>query len=211
MKEYTYNGYAEKYDMSGVIQMGTGTFCVHDIFDPTPDFMKRADVIFTDPPGSTALLNGFYSKAGKAPRAESYAAFLNRLFEVIAEIDPAFLYVEAFKFNLESIERELRSRFPFVQVNTNTYYKKAENRCWIIAGGKTALPDIQLDGIDEETAIEKICSCGAFGCIGDPCIGKGLVGYYANLSGLPFVGTELNKNRLAVLCDRLEHGRGRMN
>lgn len=211
MKEYTYNGYAEKYDMSGVIQMGTGIFCVHDIFDPTPDFMKRADAIFTDPPGNTSLLNGFYAKAGKDQRPESYAAFLNRLFEVIAEIDPNFLYVEAFKYNRDMIEREMRSRFPLVQVNANTYYKKASNRCWIIAGGKTTLPDIQIDGIDEEAAIEKICSCGAFGCIGDPCMGKGLVGYYANAAGKPFVGTELNKNRLAVLCDRLEHGRGRMN
>lgn len=211
MKEHTYNGYAKKYDMSGVIQMGTGTFCVHDIFDSTPDFMKRADVIFTDPPGSLALLNGFYSKAKKDPRAETFDVFLSRLFAVIDEIGPAFLYVEAFKYNLKAIEQEIRSRFPFIQVCENTYYRKASNRCWIIAGGKTPLPDIQLDGIDEETAIERICACPDFSCIGDPCMGKGLVGYYANKAGKPFVGTELNPNRLAVLCDRLEHGRGRMN
>lgn len=27
MKEYTYNGYAEKYDMSGVIHMDTTVLC----------------------------------------------------------------------------------------------------------------------------------------------------------------------------------------
>lgn len=211
MKEYTYNGYAEKYDMSGVIRMGTGTFCVHDIFEPMPEFMKTADVIFTDPPGNTGLLNGFYAKAGKEPHPENYDAFFSRLFEVIDEIDPKFLYVEAFKYNFNMTVREVRKRFRFFQLYSNAYYKRAENRCWIIAGGKTELPSLHLDHIDEEAAIEKICSCEDFECIGDPCMGKGLVGYYANVAGKPFVGTELNKNRLAVLCDRLEHGRGRMN
>ena len=211
MKKYTYNGYAAKYDMSGIITMGTGTFCVHDIFDQTPEFMKRADLVFTDPPGSLALLKGFYSKAEKEARTNEYSCFLDRLFEVIAEIDPVFLYVEAFRYNRASIEEKVRDRYPFVRVSENTYYRKANNRCWIIAGGKKELPNIPLSGIDEEAAIEKICFSGAFSCIGDPCMGKGLVGYYANLAGRPFVGTELNENRLAVLCDRLEHGRGRMN
>ena len=210
MKKYTYNGYAEKYDMSGVISMGTGMFCVHDIFDPTPDFMKRADLIFTDPPGSMGLLKGFYSKAEKEARAESYGVFLDRLFAVIAEIDPVYLYVEAFRYNLKAIEEAVSGRYPFVRVSENTYYRKADNRCWIVAGGKKVLPDLQLNGVDEEVAIERICFSGAYTCIGDPCMGKGLVGYYANLAGKPFVGTELNENRLAVLCDRLEHGRGRM-
>jgi len=211
MRKYAYGGFSEKYDMSGVITMGTGTFCVHDIFDETPDFMKRADVIFTDPPGTMGLLNGFYAKAEKEVRTGDYGAFLRRLFEVIAEIDPKFVYVEAFRFNLDAIEQEIRARYPFVEISTNTYYRKAANRCWIVAGGKVELPYVRIDGLDEEAAIERICADVDYRCIGDPCMGKGLVGYYANLAGKPFVGTELNKNRLAVLCDRLEHGRGRIN
>ena len=35
---------------------------VHDIFDPLPDFMHRADLVFVDPPYNGAQLTGYYTK-----------------------------------------------------------------------------------------------------------------------------------------------------
>ncbi len=37
-----------------------------------------------------------------------------------------------------------------------------------------------------------------------PRMGQGLVGWYANQAGKPFVGTELNSKRLAILVESIE-------
>jgi len=39
--------------------------------------------------------------------------------------------------------------------------------------------------------------------MGDLCMGQGLVGLAAHAAGKPFVGTELNPRRLAVLLQKL--------
>ena len=62
---------------------------------------------------------------------------------------------------------------------------------------------MDLEGMDEEDAVMKICSCMDFECIADPLMGQGLTGRSAYLSGKRFVGTELNPKRLAVLVDWL--------
>ena len=41
--------------------------------------------------------------------------------------------------------------------------------------------------------------------LGDFCMGRGLVGYYSNKAGKHFVGTELNKKRLAILLDMINN------
>ena len=65
---------------------------------------------------------------------------------------------------------------------------------------------------DEENIIEFICENLFFECIGDLCMGKGLVAYYANKNEKAFVGTELSKYRLAVCVDRvLKNERGKIN
>ena len=40
-----------------------------------------------------------------------------------------------------------------------------------------------------------------------PAWERGMVGYYSNAAGKPFVGTELNKKRLAVLMERKRTGK----
>ena len=57
--------------------------------------------------------------------------------------------------------------------------------------------------MDEEHVIDYLCQNLDFECVADPCMGLGLVGYYANKYGKRFVGTELNKYRLAVCCERV--------
>jgi predicted RNA methylase len=41
-----------------------------------------------------------------------------------------------------------------------------------------------------------------FECVADLCMGRGLTGISAYKLGKKFVGTELNKRRLAVLIDK---------
>lgn len=44
-KKWEYGEFYKKYNMEGEISVGTGTVKVHDIFNPLPDFMKKATVI----------------------------------------------------------------------------------------------------------------------------------------------------------------------
>lgn len=57
--------------------------------------------------------------------------------------------------------------------------------------------------MDEEDIIEWICKNEDYACIGDLCMGLGLVGLNAYRNGRKFVGTELNHKRLSVLLDSL--------
>lgn len=59
--------------------------------------------------------------------------------------------------------------------------------------------------MDEEKIIEWITQNINYKCIGDFCMGRGLVGYYSNKAGKPFVGIELNKKRLAILLDMINN------
>ena len=77
--KYKYGDIFEKYNMDGEIHVGTGTVKVHDIFNPLPDFMKKADIIFCDPPYNKSALSSYYTKAdlkGKGP--ETFDAFFER-------------------------------------------------------------------------------------------------------------------------------------
>lgn len=212
MANWNYGGAFERYDMSGEIHVGTGTLKVHDIFDKIPDFMKEADIVFSDPPCSFGNLKSFYTKAEIEERTTQYLAFQKRFFAVLDEISPRLVFLEVFKINKEAFVSELSARYKNIKVFDSMYYKKAQNKCWIIMASNDELPDIDLNGIDEEYAIERICEQIPFECIADPCMGMGLVAFYANKFGKRFAGTELNKKRLAVGVERVATGnRGKIN
>ena len=59
----------------------------------------------------------------------------------------------------------------------------------------------ELEDRDEAEIIAWLCEHHAYDCIGDLCMGRGLVGKHAFLNGKRFVGIELNPKRLAVLVD----------
>jgi len=209
---WDYGGAFERYDMSGEISVGNGTLKVHDIFDKIPDFMRKADVLFSDPPCSFGNLRSFYTKAEIEERTSQYFAFQKRFFAVLDEIRPRLVFLEVFKANKEAFVAELCVRYKNIKIFNNMYYRKPQNKCWIIMASNNSLPDIDLNGIDEEYAIEHICEEIPFECIADPCMGKGLVAFYANKYGKKFVGTELNKKRLAVCVERVVTGqRGKIN
>lgn len=175
---------------------------VHNIFDPLPDFMLATDLIFVDPPWNLGNLNTFYTKAERTDYQNNFTVFYKRLFKCIAEISPATCYIEVGKERLSEFIQEMKAIYKHVTFFNSTYYHKKNNLCYVIRGS-TKRKKISLDYMDEEDIIEWICENEDYVCIGDLCMGRGLVGLNAYKNGRKFVGTELNHKRLSVLLDSL--------
>lgn len=204
MKKFNYGDFYLKYNMTGEIQIGTGLVQVHDIYYGTPEFLLQADCLFTDPPCSKGNLKSFYTKAEMLLQ-KTYEAFNNALFQSIDEINPQYLFIEVFKSNKDIIEQLVNDRYSNVSVTQSYYYHDKSKVCWIVQGTNQNLYEIPY--LDEQYIIEHICRVVDFGCIADPCMGRGLVGFYANKYNKKFVGTELNSKRLAVLIERINNGK----
>jgi hypothetical protein len=203
---FDYKGFYHKYEMNGEINIGTGIVKVHDIFDEIPEFMKQADCLFIDPPCNDGNLKSFYTKADLEKR-DTISKFNNRLFDLIDTINPNHLFIEVFKSNFDEIFSRLNERYGTdMSVFESYYYGKSTNKCWIFYASLQGV-SFDLPFLDEEKAIEFICKNLDFNCIGDLCMGKGLVGFYANKYGKRFVGTELNKKRLACLVEHIKTGK----
>lgn len=178
------------------------TLKVHNIFEPLPQFMRSADLLFIDPPWNLGNLNTFYTKADRLDYQKSFELFYKRLFECIAEISPKTCYIEVGKEYLSEFIQEMKSVFRSVTFYNSTYYHKKNNLCYVIRGSSKRAR-LTLDGLDEEDIIEWICEHDDYSCIGDLCMGLGLVGLNAHKNGKKFVGTELNHKRLSVLVESL--------
>jgi len=176
---------------------------VHDIFNELPDMMRSADLLFIDPPWNLGNLNTFYTKANKIDEHKKYFQnFYLRLFECIAEIKTNTCYVEIGKENLHNFIIEMKKIYKYVTFFNSTYYHKKECLCYIVRGSnKSKKP--KLDGIDEENIIEWICENEQYNCIGDLCMGRGLVAVNAYKNNKQFVGTELNHKRLSVTIEKI--------
>lgn len=173
---------------------------VHDIFDELPRFMRECDLIFSDPPYNAALLGGFYTKAKKRQdNFSDFRAFLNCLKTRIEQIAPETCYIEIGKQYVSAVENLLE--FPFVKKYPVFYDRK--NPCWIVRFSKNNDFKTDLSGKDELECIEIITREERYSCIGDLCMGRGAVGRGAFKAGRRFVGTELNKRRLAVLVEHI--------
>ena len=166
-----------------------------------PDFMRKADALFIDPPWNQGNITSFYTKAEQG-HTVAYGDFLTSLFERIREIAPRVCYLEMGKDHLADALIAMRRLFPNVTFYNSTYYHKPGNLCYIIRGGRKR-PVAKLDGMDEEDVISWICANEDYNCIGDLCMGRGLVGVGAYKNGRRFVGTELNHKRLSVLLERI--------
>jgi 16S rRNA G966 N2-methylase RsmD len=173
---------------------------VHNIFDPLPAWM-RADLLFVDPPWNQGNLSSFYTKAGRTDYP-AFADFTEVLFQRIAEIGAETVYIEIGNQAVDAWYERLAGQFEHVQRWPVTYYRKHPTN--IIRGSRRRLIDFDFSGIDEERCISIIAEIEDYQVIADPCMGRGLVGMAAFSSGRRFVGTELNKRRLAVLLDRLD-------
>jgi hypothetical protein len=104
---------------------------------------------------------------------------------------------------------ECKKRFKYVTFYNSTYYKKTENKCYVIhaCNDHSRRRYRALEDLDERDIIEWICRNHKYDCIGDLCMGMGLVGQNAFDAGKAFVGTELNPKRLAKLVDYVENNR----
>ena len=211
-KIYDHHDLYKKYDMTGEIHIGTGIVQVYDIFNPLPKFMLDADIIFTDPPYNKSALSSYYTKADLKEKPDSFESFFYRLIECLDLINAKYVILEVGCAQEKMYLDVLRSLYKNVMSFDSFYYKKSP--CKIIVASKHNIPDVfkNIPTIDEEKVIDYICKNVDFECIADLCMGKGLVGFYANKYGKRFVGTELNKKRLAVLLERITTGkRGNIN
>lgn len=199
-------GFYKNYDMEGEIHIGHGIVKVHDIFQPTPEFMKSADVILSDPPYNQSALSSFYTKADIKEK-QSFTNFFDRYFEVVDEINPKIIILEI-GVPQEAIYLEaLSKRYKNIVSHEAFYYTK--EHCLFLVASNEPIPEVlqNLPKIDEEKLIDLICRELDYECVADPCMGTGLVGFYSDKYGKKFVGTELNKKRLGVLLERVTTGK----
>ena len=173
---------------------------VHNIFDPLPAFMLLADMLFVDPPWNKGNLNSFYTKAGRSDYIADFAAFEAAIFQRIDDIAPRVCYLEVGFQAVEKWETRIAERYARVTVWPVTYYKR--NRCFIVRGGDSPAPR-DYTGMDEAEVIRASAQVEDCRVIGDFCMGLGLVGLAAFDAGKSFVGTELNRRRLANLLQAL--------
>lgn len=206
MTKWEYGGAYKKYDIvDGEIYKikDKGEVMVHDLTKGLPEFMKKADVIFVDPPWNKGNLSTFYTKADKNYRLDSYEFFYQELFNSIKEIEADICFVEIGKQYLSLFIEEMKKIYKHVTFYNSSYYHRKDSFCYIVQGSKKRV-NYKLDGIDEEDIIAWICKNIDYNCIADLCMGQGLVGYHSYINGKNFVGTELNKKRLGVTIDRIE-------
>jgi hypothetical protein len=204
VSRWNYGGAHDRHPIgSKCVIFETGSIVkAHDIFDPLPEFMYQADLIFVDPPWNLGNLNSFYTKADRDDYKDGFRVFYKRLFECIGEIKPKTCYVEVGKEYLAEFIMEMKRRYRQVTFYNSMYYHKRENMCYVIRGSSRR-KKLPLDYMDEEDIIKWVCANEDYECIGDLCMGKGLVGIHAHANGKRFVGTELNHKRLAVLVETL--------
>ncbi len=199
---WTYGDSWERYPIEpGEVWLaGGGRVAVHNLFDPLPAWV-RADLLFVDPPWDLGNINSFYTKAGRSDYLSRFDVFLDALFARIGEAGPRVCYIEMGRRNADEVRRRLAAVWPVVQRWDVAYYRK--HPCVLLRGGHTPTAD-DYTGIDEAKCIELVAQRELPGAtMGDLCMGRGLVGLAAHAAGRPFVGTELNRRRLACLLDRL--------
>lgn len=204
VSNWDYGGAFERHPIhDGVAVFENGSrLTTHDIFRPIPNFIRCADMLFVDPPWNKGNLSTFYTKANLPHPEDSYTDFYRRLFQCIYEVSPTICYIEIGKEYLADFIINMREQFKYVTFYNSTYYHNKNNLCYVVRGSnKSSKP--KLDGVDEEDIINWVCANESYSCIGDLCMGRGLVALGAYRAHKQFVGTELNHKRLSVAIESL--------
>lgn len=191
--------------MRGIINLPNNSKVqVCDLIDQMPEFMKEADVLFIDPPCSQGNLTSFYTKSDILA-TRKFEIFYNLLFDRISEINPKHLFLEIFASNYDIFLEKAKSKYKNIIIYDSFYYNNRKNKCWIFHCSNEVISlNPTINNIDEEKFIKNICANFDYDCIGDLCMGTGLVGKYAYINNRKFVGTELNKKRLAILLNYIK-------
>lgn len=201
---WDYGGVHLKYNMEGEICLpNESKVQVCDWLVSMPEFMKNADTLFIDPPWNAGNIRTFYTKADLPSEKFDFIEFSEGLFKRIDSISPSTLFIEMGKEYLHWYLVECKKRYKYVTFYNSTYYEKKDNKCYVIHATNDSKKRRykELEDLDEAKIIEWLCKNHSYKCIGDLCMGRGLVGKHAYLNKKQFVGTELNPKRLAILVD----------
>lgn len=171
---------------------------VNDITHKLPIFMMDADMIYTDSPWSLGNVNMFNSKSGRE-YMNHFSEFYNPLLKHIKAINPKVCYLEIGKQELDTFFSLLSVVFEHVQSWKITYYGNKE--CYLLRGGINPV-DFNYTGFDDKETPYSAIYLEKPICVADFCTGRGLTALAANKFDVRFVGTELNKRKLAVCIDK---------
>ena len=154
--KWEYGGFAEKYDMTGEIHIGTGVVKVHDIFNPLPNFMLKADVIFSDPPYNQSALKGYYTKAGLSEKPESFQSFFYRFIECVDLISPRLVCIEAGLSQASEYIKEFSLIYKNIHRIESWYYGNKKQKCTILFFSNEDFPEciLSMPSMDEEKVID---------------------------------------------------------
>jgi hypothetical protein len=210
--KWLYGDSWEKYPIeSGEIwtECKTGSsLSVYDIMDGLPQFIYDADMIYSDTPWNLGNITAFYTKAELEYRVFSFSEFTSKLFEHIAHIKPNICYLEIGKQNFGLFVENMQSLFPVVQDWDIVYYKKNPNK--LIRGGYEK-QIFDFSGKDDALTPLLAMENENFNCVADVCMGRGGTAMAAYSLKKRFVGTELNKRRLAVAIENVSKAGGMWN
>lgn len=173
---------------------------VFDLMNGLPSFMYDADMVYSDTPWNLGNITSFYTKAETEYRVFSFNEFTSKLFEHIAQINPNICYLEIGRQNFDLFVDNMKLIFPVVQSWDIVYYKKNPNK--LIRGGYIT-QEFDFTGYDDEKTPLLAMKNESFNCVADVCMGRGGTAIAAYSINKRFVGTELNKRRLAVAIEKI--------
>lgn len=204
LKGHKYNGAIDRVNISPdkkyIINNGQGVIFNHNVFDEIPKEFYEATYVVVDPPWSMGNLRSFYTKAEKELDKE-FEEFLDRIFYVIKTIGVNSCYMEFGKQFKDEIVRRMSEVFDNVRVIDSFYYNTQP--CFFVIGeNKGHELDFDTTPKDELKVIDDIIRLKD-GKVLDFCLGRGAVSRTALKYNKPFVGSELNVNRLAVSYEDL--------
>lgn len=168
---------------------------VHDIFDTLPEFMHRADCIFTDLPYNQAMLSNYCNRDGVVLSTDNdvnFDNFLARFFACVLEIKPITLFVEIGAQHVGTVERFVEGNFKYCHTHNNYYLYSRKNKCYIVQASNRQLLDLGIDDIDEqnrktppdaEKPSEVVCYCDIDDAIGHVAASNGPGSYKVWLEG----------------------------
>lgn len=213
-KDWTYGGHHKQWPIEpGEVwgDAGHRLGCLDWVRnDPAAVIQEPTSMAYVDPPWNTGNINSFRTKA-KVEGKDQFESFFTRLLELLAWWSPRICYCEMGAQHLRWCLSRIASHGASVDATWKiTYYHRLP--CYLIRFGWTVghrwvrdavTPD--FDGMDDEDtprkAIEVEMESGGVASVLDLCTGQGATLRAALACGARFVGTELNKHRLACALD----------
>lgn len=166
------------------------------------ELLSGVDLIYVDPPWQLNNYNCFITKAEKTNYIMDFNVFVNSLFSLILNVSPEVVFIEIGKKHLYDFLRSLNgiNVYTYIDVWKITYYKK--HPCYLIRGSKSKSNSFDYSGKDDAYTPELVIKNENPKYVFDPCTGQGLTAVAAMRNQVRFLGTDLNKRRLAVAIDR---------